>query len=135
MFLGIFFVPNSNALIGPASPQEDPSLPEIRLQLQLRNSDGMLVAYMEPTTFYLTNLFLIHDFLDAQEDKISIIKDGKSYEQIKFEFKHVFRTGGEQHSTYLFAWEGINPLVTRFNGYISETGDSLTVSWKITRVR
>jgi len=135
MFLGIFFFANSDALIGPAAPQEDPSLPEIRLQLQLRNSDGMLVAYMEPTTFYLTNVFLIHDFLDAQEDKINIIKDGKSYEQIKFEFKHDSLTGGEQHATYLFAWEGFNPLVSRFNGYISDTDDSLTASWKITRVR
>ena len=134
MFLGTFFLANSNALIGPAAPQEDPSLPEIRLQLQLRNSDGMLVAYIEPTTFYLTNVYLIHEFLDAQEDKTIIIKDGKSYEQIEFEYKHYSLTGGEQHATYLFGWKGFNPLVTRFNGYISETDDSLTATWKITRV-
>ncbi len=134
MFLGTFFLANSNALIGPAAPQEDPSLPEIRLQLQLRNSDGMLVAYIEPTTFYLINVYSIHEFLDAQEDKTIIIKDGKSYEQIEFEYKHDSMTGGEQHATYLFAWKGFNPLVTRFNGYISNADDSLTATWKITRV-
>jgi len=45
-FLGTFFIANSNALIGAAAPQEHPSLPEISLQLQLRNSSGMLVAYL-----------------------------------------------------------------------------------------
>ena len=134
MILGMIILANSDALIGPVAPQEDPSLPEIRLQLQLRNSDGMLVAYIEPTTFYLTNVYLIHEFLDAQEDKTIIIKDGKSYEQIEFEFKHDSLIGGEQHATYLFGWKGFNPLVTRFNGYISNADDSLTATWKITRV-
>ena len=45
-FLGTFFIANSNALIGATAPQEYPSLPEISLQLQLRNSSGMLVAYL-----------------------------------------------------------------------------------------
>ena len=134
MILGMIILANSDALIGPVAPQEDPSLPEIRLQLQLRNSDGLLVSYMEPTTFYLTNIYLIHEFLDAQEEKTIIIKDGKSYEQIEFEFVHYSLTGGEQHATYLFAWKGFNPLITRFNGYISETDDSITATWKITRV-
>lgn len=131
-FSGIFFLTDSNALIGPAAPTEDPSLPQISLQLQVRNSDGMLVAYMEPTVCYLTNVYLIHEFLDAQENKTTIIINGKKHEQIKFEYKH-YSVTSEQKATYLFAWKGFNPLVCIFDGYISEAGDAITASWKIIR--
>jgi len=33
---------------GQGSPNEDPSLPEVSLQLVLRNSEGQLVVYVEP---------------------------------------------------------------------------------------
>ena len=133
MFLGTFFLANSNALVGPAAPREDPSLPQISLQLQLRNSEGILVAYIEPSIFYLRNVYLIHEFLDAQENKTTIIIDGKSYEQIKFEFKHYSTTGGEQMPGYQVGWEGFGVLTSRNNGYISGAGDTLTASWKIIR--
>ncbi len=131
--LGTFFIADSAALIGPAAPQEDPSLPLISVQLVLRNSDGMLVEYREPTIFYLRNVNMIHGFLDVQENKTIIEKDGKSYEQIEFEFQHYESTSGKQRASYSLWWEDFAVLNIKFDGYISEAGDILTVSWKIIR--
>jgi len=133
MSLGIFFLTESNALVGPSAPREDPSLPEISLQLTLRNSDGMLVAYIEPQNFWLRNVFLIHQFLDEQENKTIIFIDGKKYEQVEFEVEHYSTTHGQQ-SMYILGLEGFGGILNaEFNGYISEVGDTLTASWKIIR--
>lgn len=131
--MGTLFLVDSNALIGPVAPIEDPSLPEITLQLQVRNSDGVLVAYMEPTVFYLRSVYHIHKLLDAQENKTIIFKDGKTYEKIEFEYEHFYSTGGEQISAYFLGWEGGIPLVSYYNGYLSDAGDTLIASWKIIR--
>lgn len=133
MFLGTFFLVNSNAITGPAAPREDPSLPEISLQIQIRNSEGTLVAYIEPSIFFLRSIYMIHQSLDAQEKKTIIIKDAKSYEQIEIEFKHYESTSGMQKSSYALYWKGTDVLVTRFDGYISKAGDTATASWKIIR--
>ena len=74
IFLLVFVV--GFALVGESygqtdvAPQEDPSLPEVSLQLQLRNSDGQLVTYIEPTTMYISNIKWVHEFLDTKENKI-----------------------------------------------------------------
>jgi len=133
MSLGIFFHADSNALVGPSAPREDPSLPHISLQLQVRNSDGMLVAYNEPQVFWLINVYLLHQFLDEQENKTIIFIDGKEHEQIEFEFKHYSTAHGDQISTYILSWEGYALINAENNGYISEVGDTLTASWKIIR--
>jgi len=133
LFSGTFFIPNSHALIGPPAPGEDPSLPHISLQIVVRNSDGALVTYLEPTIFYLINVNYIHQFLDVQENKTIIVEDGISYEQIEFESTHYTTSTGYQKASYGISWKGINPLSTTFNGYISEDGDSFTATWKIIR--
>jgi len=132
MFFGTFFYTYSNAILGPAAPTSDPSLPEISVQIQIRNSDGVLVAYIEPSLFYLTNMYLIHKFLDEKENKSTIIIDGKSYEQFEFEFNHVDRNGG-QRASYSLYQDGISVLTTSYNGFIGEPGDIQKISWKIIR--
>jgi len=77
--------------------------------------------------------FLIHEFLDEQDDKIMIIKDGKNYEQITFQFNHYSKSSGEQMSSYNLGHKGVMPLTSFYNGYLSEYGDTLTASWKIIR--
>jgi len=131
--LGTFFLVDSNALIGPAAPREDPSIPEISVQILVRNSDGMLVAYIEPSVFFFTNVYLTHKFLDAQEDKMIIVIDDKSYEQIKFEFNVYFTTDDGQITTYQVFQDGIVVFFARHDGYISEAGDTYTASWQIIR--
>ena len=130
--LGTFFINDSNALVGPPAPREDPSLPEISVQIQVRNSDGVLVNYIEPSIFYLNNVYLIHQYLDAQENKKIIIIDGKSYEQIQFEFKYTERSTG-QRASYSLYQDGFGVLTTRFNGFLGEPGDTQILSWKIVR--
>ena len=92
--------------------QEHPSLPEISLQLQLRNSEGQLVTYLEPTTKYLRNVYLIHQFLDTKENKTIIEKDGKLFEEIQYQQKASFKTR-KQIATYGMVHEGIYVLVFR----------------------
>jgi len=112
--------------------QEHPSLPEISLQLQLRNSEGQLVTYLEPTTKYLRNVYLIHQFLDTKENKTIIQKDGKLFEEIQYQQKASFTTK-KQIATYGMVHDGIFVLVFRHDGYLTSPGDTLDVSWKIVR--
>ena len=132
MCFGTFFLADSNALIGPPAPHEDPSILNILVQIQIRNSEGMLVVYVEPSTFYLNNMYLIHQYLDEQENKKIIIIDGKSYEQIVFQREFLDSDGGQRASISL--WKNSFPVLNaKFNGYIGQPGDTGTVSWKIIR--
>ncbi len=133
MSLGIFSLADSYAFVGTAAPREHPSLPYISLQITVRNSDGMLVTYNEPQVFWLRNVGFIHQFLDEQEKKTIIYIDGKKHEQIEFERRHYYSTGGGQISMYILGWEGNGIINAEMNGYISEVGDTLTTNWKIIR--
>jgi len=133
MSLGIFFLADSSALVGPAAPREHPSLPYISLQITVHNSDGMLVTYNEPRIFWLRNIDFVHELLDEEEKKTIIFIDGKKHEQIEFERKHYSSTGGGQISMYILGWGGQGILNAEMNGYISDVGDTLTASWKIIR--
>ena len=132
MFFGTFFIVNSNALIGPPAPMEDPSIPELTLQMIVRNSDGVLVTYIEPTNFYLSNIYLTHQNLDKKENKNIIVKDGISYEQ--FNFGHTYYDSSDgQRASYSIWEEGFSVVTSRFNGFLSEPGDTQTTMWSITR--
>lgn len=125
---------NSFALVGPSSPQKDPSLPEIRLQLATRDSNGMLVGYIEPSEFYLNNIFLIHDYLDNhQEKKTLIAKDGKNYEKFEWEEEYYVDITGQQQTAYALGWQGFSVLQSRNDGQISGAGDIVTAFWHIVR--
>ncbi len=135
IFLLVFVV--GFALVGESygqrdvAPQEDPSLPEVSLQLQLRNSDGQLVTYIEPTTMYISNIKWVHEFLDTKENKI-IEKDGETFEVIQY--KQTFRFyDTAQYATYGMYYKGFFPLLFRHDGYLTAPGDTLDVYWKITR--
>jgi hypothetical protein len=135
LFLLVFVV--GFALVGNSygqtdeAPQEDPSLPEVSLQLQLRNSDGQLVTYIEPTTMYILNIKLVHEFLDTKENKI-VEKDGEMFEVIQY--KQTFRLDDTaQYATYGMSYKGDFPLLFRHDAYLSAPGDTLDVFWKIVR--
>lgn len=130
---GTLFISNSNALVGPSAPQSDPSLPEISLQLEYRDSNGALVGYLEPSIFYLRNLGMIHEMLDAQEDKTIITKDGKNFEKIEFEYFNYNTESPSQMAGYSVGWDGYGVLWARFDGILSGNGDSVLAHWKMLR--
>ena len=130
VFLNVFFV---NQVFATSHNTEDPSLPLVSLQLQLRNSEGQLVAYIEPTVMYITNLKGVHDFLDTK-DSSSIVYNGKLHELIEYKQKFYFTEEyhGQMASFDMFS-KGESVLAYRHDGYIAQPGDTLDVSWKIIR--
>jgi len=117
---------------GDIAPQEDPSLYEVSLQIQLRNSDGQLITYIEPTTMYILNLKMVHEFLDTKENKKIIEKDGKTLEEIKYE--QIFRFSETKQIATLGMWyKDTFVLLFRHDGYLTSPGDILDACWKITR--
>jgi len=129
--LGFVLVDNSYGQES-AAPNEDPSLPLVSLQLQLRNSEGQLITYIEPTTMLIPNIFMVHEFLDTIENKTIIEKDGQKFELIQYESTARFSTT-KQIATYGMVYNGMFPLLFRHDGYLTSPGDTLDVSWKIIR--
>jgi len=105
---------------------DDPSIVEVSIQIQIRDSEGRLVAYFEPTQTWLKPK-LVHEYLDTKENKSIILKDGKNFEVIKWEQSKSYR-GNELVTAY-----GGNGLSTFYNGFITEPGDTSTASWKVVR--
>ena len=112
--------------------QEDPSLYDVSLQLQLRNSEGQLITYIEPTTMYISNIKLVHEFLDTKENKKIIEKDGEIFEVIQYE--QTFRFSETKQIATLQLWyQNDYVLLFRHDGYLTAPGDTLDASWKIIR--
>jgi len=136
IFLLIFVI--SVTLVGEsyaqkqAHPQEDPSLYEVSLQLHLRNSEGQLITYIEPTTMYISNIKLVHEYLDTKENKKVIEKDGITLESIQYE--QIFRfSETKQIATLGMVYKDTFVLLFRHDAYLTAPGDTLDASWKIVR--
>ncbi len=114
------------------APREDPSLPQVSLQLQLRNSEGQLVTYLEPTVMYIIDIAMVHEFLDTIKDKKIIEKNGEKFELIQYDSKAFFSTT-KQIAGYGMVYKGEHVLTFRHDGYITSPGDTLDISWKIIR--
>ncbi len=113
-------------------PQEDPSLYDVSLQLQLRNSEGQLITYIEPTIMFISNIKLVHEFLDTKENKKIIEKDGEKLELIQYE--QIFRfSETKQIATLGMVYKDTFVLLFRHDGYLTSPGDTLDAFWKITR--
>jgi len=106
--------------------KEDPGFVEITIQIQLRDSEGRLVAYYEPTQTWVGPKVL-HEYLDTSENKSIILKDGKNLDVIKWEQSTSYR-GNQLKTGY-----GGNGLTTFSNGFLTEPGDITTESWKVVR--
>ena len=113
-------------------PQEDPSLYDVSLQLQLRNSEGQLITYIEPTIMYISNIKLVHEFLDTKENKKIIEKDGEKLELIQYE--QIFRFSETKQISSVGMWyKDKFALLFRHDGILTSAGDRLDAFWKITR--
>ncbi len=110
---------------------------KIMLQLELRDSDGNLITYIEAEQIIGVNPLGLNEFLDNQKYKKFLIKDGKAYEAIQwqgpteiFSRKHAF----SGFDLWIPDQNGFkNVLTMRHNTYQTQLGDILTVYWTVVR--
>jgi tetratricopeptide (TPR) repeat protein len=103
--------------------------------LQLFNSEGQLVGYLEPNKIVIPNLSLLNAVLDTDTtlNRTIIEKDGKKYEKIIIPNNpsysgidlQVTKTGFEKEGQWLF--------YAYHNGYILSDGDIAMEKWIIVR--
>lgn len=120
-----------------AVAQQNEKLPQVLLQLQIRNSEGQLVSYVEGTKIVTIQHDLLNEYLDKIPIKRTIVKEGKIYDLIQWQ------AGTEKfdkvHVMAMFSlWvqkdgKNFSSLMIRHSGYQVEPGDTVTVYWTITR--
>jgi hypothetical protein len=134
LLLGTIFIGTSYGQAFVPYPTSDPSIPEISMQVVARNSEGQLIAYFEPTLWYIDNLSGLHKFLDTKV-KSSLNKDGKQLEQFQFKQTYYFNENNRGQITseplYFNNHEVLSP---RHDGIVMKPGDTIVVYWKILRV-
>ena len=111
-----------------------PSLIEVSLQIQVRDSEGRLVAYFEPNLMYIINLAKLHERLDEVEDKEKILINGVEHELIEIH-QVGYHTGKyrDQIASFNMFYQGESVLAYRHDGYLREPGDIWIADWKIIR--
>lgn len=128
--IGISFLQNTIA-------QQNEKLPQVLLQLQIRNSEGHLVSYVEGTKIVMIRQIFLNEYLDEKPNKKIIVKEGKNYELIQWQART--EKFNKFHVQAMFQlWiqkdgEWITPLAIIHNGYQVEPGDTVTVYWTIMR--
>ena len=118
-------------------PSADPTLDKVSLQLVLRNSDGKLITYVEPTMMSILDIDDTHNYLDSIQNKTIIAKDGENFELIQFQKTDTFATA-QQIGTYQLIYNKTEfyqtpVLLFRHDGYFTHPGDVLTAYWSIIR--
>ena len=112
-------------------------VPEVMLQLELRDSDENFITYIEAKQIILIFPLELNEFLDNQGHHKFLIKDGKVYEVIqwqgqteKFDKKHAY----SQFDLWMPEQNEFKSVLTvRHNSYQTQPGDTLTVYWTIIR--
>ena len=105
-----------------ALPRDHPSLTEISLQYELRNSNGQLIAYYEPTLSYIIDLAMIHENLDSKENKSIVVRDGINYEQIQYVERGIL-SSFSQYSSYDMIYKG--KVYAKINGRYLECTETI----------
>jgi len=114
-------------------------LPEVMLQLELRDSNGGLLTYIETDQILVISPLELNSFLDNLNGtrKEFFIKDDKKYESQQWEIKGV--TFDKRH-----AWSATrlidvieNTFVTllqiRHDSYQTQPGDTVRIFWTVIR--
>jgi len=121
------------------SPFKGITLPEAMVQLQLRNSNGNLVAYIESEQIIGIHFWGLNNFLDKQNQtsKEFFIKDDKKYEIQQWEKTVEFVSKKTDYSIYrfldIYQNELVNLLSMRHDSFQTQPGDTLRVFWTVIR--
>ena len=111
----------------------------IFVQSTIRNSDGVLVAYLESSKFTDLNKPALESFLDFETSRVNdpiITIDGQNYQVIRRVQSHSFDSEGLVASTILSDnVDGKNTVLARFahDGYPVISGDTLESMWTFVR--
>ena len=111
----------------------------IFVQSIVRNSDGVLVAYLESTKFTNLNLSGLKSFLDIEVSRgigPVITIDGQNFQVIRRVQSQSFDSERLVASTVLYDKIDDNPtILARFahDGYYVESGDTLDSMWTFIR--
>ncbi len=115
---------------------EEKDRPEVILQLQLRNSEGQLVSYIEGTQINSINPFLLDQYLDTKPSQI-IEKDNQSFELIQWQGQTEKINNFHSMSIFILWVPRVNDFGVALgiihDAYQVEPGDTLTVYWTVIR--
>ena len=111
------------------------SFSELKVQVVHRNADGQLLAYYESELAYVTNIFLLNEYLDSIVPKEIIEKDGQNMEIFIIHKRAVLTENyNGQMSSYDITYQEYRPLQIRHDGYFGEAGDTVSATFKIVRL-
>ena len=128
---GLIFI---NSVFGQISSGH-PSFSELQLQVVHRNADGHLLGYYESELAYVTNVFLLNEYLDTIDAKEIIEKDGQTIEIFIIHKQGVFsKSMIGQKASFDIVYKGERPLQIRHDGYYAEVGDYVSATFKIVRL-
>jgi len=120
-------------------PDNSTQFPEVFLQLELRDSNGSLLAYIEADQVLNTLPLELNRFLDNLNNtrKEFFIKDGKKYESQQWVLVNEKTAKKTAYSgariVSIFEHEFKTPLLIRHDSFQTEPGDSLRIYWTIIR--
>ena len=111
-----------------------PSLIEVSLQIQVRDSEGRLIAYFEPNLMYIQNIEKLHARLDQVENKENILINGVEHELINLhQFGYHTKNHRDQIASFNLFYQDESVLAYRHDGILREPGDIWITDWKIIR--
>ena len=120
-------------------PEEDTELPKVMLQLELRDSNGILVAYVEAEQIIGIRPLDLTRFLDNlnQSRKEFFIKDDKKYEIHQWEKANETYNEKLALSTTglldIYQNEFVKLVDVRHDSFQAQPGDTLRIWWTIIR--
>ena len=106
---------------------------QIFLQIQIRDANGKLVTYLEPTVMYMYRPDLVDSYL-ATKQHTTITKDGKSFEQFQYEEHGTFsitHVMAQYQMTYDIEINIIPILTFLHDGYDIVPGDTFSALWTV----
>ncbi len=108
---------------------------EIFMQIVLRNSDGILVGYIEgtPQIFHIDQII---DWVEPKANKSTIIKDGKKFEMLQFGNKFSWSETPTMGAYFLkipINGKTVNGMYFHFDSFHISSDDTVQVFWTVFR--
>jgi len=114
-------------------------LPEVLLQIEVRDSNGSLIAYIETERVAEISTLALNNYLDIQNQTLKefLIKDDKKYELHQWETVSETRDEKLAYSSSMLLTRIQNELVLllsmSYDSYQTQPGDTVRNFWTIIR--